>query len=95
MAAQKQQAKQQQEPTEKTTTTIQVKVETRGKLDTLQKMLNQPDVDSTVTRLIEFIPEKLSDGDQIHLTMTKSKFDWLMAFQNNPDCSRHLKASVR
>jgi hypothetical protein len=94
MAAQKQQVKQ-QEPTEKTTTTIQVKVETKGKLEILKGMLNQPDYDSTITRIIETIPEKLSDGDQIHLTMTKSKFDWLMAFQNNPDCSRHLKASVR
>jgi hypothetical protein len=76
-------------------TTIAISGENRTRLDALQKDLSQPDVNGVITVLIESYPGKKSTGDTVTLEMPKQKFDWLMAWQRNSDCSELLKGSVR
>jgi hypothetical protein len=77
-------------PDEQAPTTIKLKPETKGRLEILKGMLGQPDYDSTVSRLIDMIPQKLSTEQEVHLVMTQSKFMWLRAHQDNCDCRRFL-----
>ena len=76
-------------------TTIAISGDNRTKLDALQKDLSQPDVNGVITVLVESYPGKKSTGDTVTLEMPKQKFDWLMAWQRNSDCSELLKGSVR
>ena len=66
-------------------TTIKVKPETKGKLDTLKEMF-KTDYDGTVARLIETMPKHLSNDEEVHLVMPVSKYRWLMAHQDSCDC---------
>ena len=79
----------------KATTTVQVRVETKGRLESLKEMFRQPDYDSTITRLIDNIPEKLSTEQEVHLIMPASKYRWLLAKQDTCDCRACLKECVR
>lgn len=83
------------EQAEKTTTTIQVKVETKGKLEMLKGMLSQPDYDGTISRLIDTIPAKLSTEETIVLEMPKSKYRWLLSHQDSCDCRTFLRDAVK
>jgi len=87
-----QQAEQTAAPAEepRTTTTIQVSTENKGRLEILKGMLNQPDYNSTISRIIDIIPQKLSTEQEVHLVMTQSKFIWLRGHQDNCDCRRFL-----
>jgi hypothetical protein len=72
------------------TTTIQIRNETKAKLEMLKGMLNQPDYNSTLTRIIDLVPQQLSNDEIVHLQMPASKYRWLMAHQNTCDCRKYL-----
>jgi hypothetical protein len=72
------------------TTTIQIRNETKAKLEMLKGMLNQPDYNSTLARIIDLVPQQLSSDEVIHLKMPASKYRWLMAHQNTCDCRQYL-----
>lgn len=91
----KQEPVQQAEQDQRATTTVQVKTETKGKLEILKGMLNQPDYDSTIARLIDTIPEKLSSEEEIHLIMPVGKYRWLLSHQDQCDCRKFLADAVR
>ena len=71
---------------QRTTTTIQVSTENKGRLEILKGMLNQPDYNSTISRIIDIIPQTLSTEQEIHLVMPVSRFRWLLAHQDSCDC---------
>ena len=87
-----QQAEQMAAPAEepRTTTTIQVNTENKGRLEILKGMLNQPDYNSTLSRIIDIIPQTLSTEQEIHLVMPVSRFRWLLAHQDSCDCRQAL-----
>ena len=87
-----QQAEQMAAPAEepRTTTTIQVSTENKGRLEILKGMLNQPDYNSTLSRIIDIIPQTLSTEQEIHLVMPVSRFRWLLAHQDSCDCRQAL-----
>lgn len=74
----------------RTTTTIQVSTENKGRLEILKGMLNMPDYNSTISRIIAIIPQKLSTEEEIHLVMPVSRFRWLIAHQDSCDCRNAL-----
>ena len=80
---------------ERATSTIQVSIETKGRLDVLKDILNQPDYNSTVSRIIDIIPEKLSTEEEIHLIMPVGKYRWLLSHQDHCDCRQFLEGVVR
>lgn len=71
-------------------TTIKVKPETKAKLDILKGMLNQPDYNSVLARIIELVPQQLSNEKVVHLKMPISRYRWLMAKQDSCDCRNAL-----
>ena len=87
-----QQAEQMAAPAEepRTTTTIQVSTKNKDRLEILKGMLNQPDYNSTLSRIIAIIPEKLSTEQEVHLVMPVSRFRWLIAHQDSCDCRAAL-----
>jgi len=74
----------------RTTTTIQVSTENKGRLEILKGMLNMPDYNSTIGRIIDIIPQKLSTEQEVHLIMPVSRFRWLLAHQDSCDCRTAL-----
>lgn len=76
-------------------TTVQVRGDTRKKLDDLKNDLDQPDVNGVISVLIDSYPGKVSTDDEVTLVMPRRRLDWLMAWQRNSDCSELLKTSVR
>jgi len=104
MAAKKQQVKKQEpvqqvEPViaieEQAATTIKIRPETKAKLDELKEMLKVPDYNTTVARLIELIPERLSTEQTITLVIPAGKYRWLVSHQDSCDTRRLLADSVR
>ena len=105
MAAKKQQVKkqepvQQAEPViaieEQAATTIKIRPETKARLDILKGMLNLPDYNSTISKIIEIIPEKLSTDNEIVLKMTRQKYNWFMKrFQRDCDLRTEFDRAVR
>lgn len=82
----------------KATTTVQVRVETKGRLESLKEMFRASDYDSTITRLIDNIPAKLSTEEIVILEMTRSKHRWLISkisHSDQCDCRRLLVESER
>ena len=75
---------------QRTTTTIQISMENKGRLEILKGMLDIGDFDGVVTRLIDALPQKLSTEQEIHLVMPVSKFRWLLAHQDSCDCRAAL-----
>jgi hypothetical protein len=80
---------------ERTTSTVQVRIETKGRMEILKGMLNLQDFDAVITRLIDNLPEKLSTEEEKHLVMTSSKYRWLMEQQHSCDCRNFLQEAVR
>jgi hypothetical protein len=74
-------------------TTIKLKQATKSRLEILKGLLNQPDYDGVVTRLIDILPAKISTEQEIHLIMPISKYRWLMAHQDTCDCRNCLNDS--
>lgn len=76
-------------------TTIKVYPDVKAKLDELGAMLKTPDYNTTVSRLIEFIPDRLSTNEEVHLIIPAHKFAWLKAKQCCSDATALLTRSVR
>jgi|WetSurMetagenome_2_1015567.scaffolds.fasta_scaffold578240_2 hypothetical protein len=74
----------------RTTTTVQVSTVTRARLDTLQTVMNVPDINAVITRLIDVVPKKLSTEDEIHLVLPASRYRWLLVHQDKDDCRNCL-----
>jgi hypothetical protein len=74
----------------RTTTTVQVSTANRARLDTLQKVMNVPDLNSVITRLIDVVPKKLSTEEEVHLVLTASRYRWLLVHQDKDDCRNCL-----
>ena len=79
----------------RTTTTVQVRIETKGRLESLKEVMRVDDFDGVIQRLINTIPERLSTEEEKHLVMTASKYRWLMAKQDSCDCRQALADAVR
>ena len=105
MAAKKQQQEKATEPVQKAepviaieeqaATTIKIRPETKAKLDELKEMLKVPDYNTTVARLIELIPERLSTEQTITLVIPAGKYRWLLSHQDSCDTRRLIADSVR
>jgi hypothetical protein len=76
-------------------TTIKVKPDTKDRLKSLKEMFGCEDYDATVSRLIDFIPEKLSTDEQVTIVMTMQKFNWVKSRQSCSDVTNFLIQSVR
>ena len=76
-------------------TTIKVYPDVKARLDELGIMFKTPDYNSTISQLIEFIPERLSSSDRVHIIVPAHKFEWLKAKQCCSDATELLIRSVR
>jgi hypothetical protein len=74
----------------RTTTTVQVSTANRARLDTLQKVMNVPDLNMVVTRLIDGVGKKLSTEEEVHLVLPASRYRWLLVHQDKDDCRNCL-----
>jgi cell fate (sporulation/competence/biofilm development) regulator YlbF (YheA/YmcA/DUF963 family) len=76
-------------------TTIQVLRETQERLDALKTELEQPDYNGVIIALMDTSTGKQSTSEEVTLVMSRHKMRWIMANQNNSDCSDALKMAVR
>jgi len=74
---------------------IQIWRDTHAKMVSLKDTLEQSDFNAVITALIDNNPGKKSTEDEVTLVMPRQKFNWLMAWQRNTDCTELLKGSVR
>jgi hypothetical protein len=84
-------------------TSIQLKIGTKAILEDLKQKLadargvpvDEVDFNAVLEDLLSQAPAKASTPGEVVIRMSRQKYDWLLAFQNNIDCTRFLQAAVK